>query len=265
MIAAIAETGRLVAIASGKGGVGKTWLSATLADGLARAGQRVLLVDWDFGLANLDVQLGLTPGCDMMQVLRRGQPISDAIINFVPRLDILAGSSGTGAMAGLDTETLDHLLAAVRTCAKDYDYVICDLAAGLDQGVRRMAATADLLLVVVTDEPTSLTDAYAVLKLHGRDGDAGRGEIIVNRAKSPPSGTRTYATLAHACTAFLGHTPPLAGVIRNDERVTDSIRRQTPLLTRHPNCPAAQDVEALVQRLLTCPHQPVQLARAFYA
>ena len=265
MIAALAETGRLVAIASGKGGVGKTWLSATLADGLARAGQRVLLVDWDLGLANLDVQLGLTPGCDLMQMLRRGQPIADAIINFAPRLDILAGSSGTGAMSGLDAETLDQLLTAVRICTKDYDYVICDLAAGLDRGVRRMAAAADLLLVLVTDEPTSLTDAYAVLKLHGRDGEAGRGEIIVNRAKSPPSGTRTYATLAQACQAFLGHTPPLAGIIRQDERVPDSIRRQTPLLTRHPNCLAAQDVEALVQRLLTYRRQPVQPDRASYA
>ena len=158
-----------------------------------------------------------------------------------------------------------ELTAAEIAIEKKYDYVICDLAAGLDHGVRRMAAAADLLLVVVTDEPTSLTDAYAVLKLHGRDGDAGRGEIIVNRAKSPPSGTRTYATLAHACKAFLGHTPPLAGIIRNDERVPDSIRRQTPLLTRHPNCLAAQDVEAVVQRLLTCPRQPVQLARASYA
>ena len=242
-------TGQTIAIASGKGGVGKTWLAVTLADGLARAGCRVLLVDWDLGLANLDVQLGLVPTCDLAQVLQQALPLQGAITSFAPRLDILAGSSGTGAISGLDPATLENLLSGIRDCATRYDYVICDLAAGLDQVVRRMAAYVDLLLVVVTDEPTSLTDAYAVLKLHCRDGDAGRGQIIVNRAKTPASGARTYATLSRACQAFLGHTPALAGIIRSDDRVPDSIRRQTPLLTRHPNSAAAQDVEAVVQTL----------------
>ena len=248
-------TGQIIAIASGKGGVGKTWFAVTLADGLSRAGHRVLLVDWDLGLANLDMQLGLAPNCDLARVLHQSLPLTDAIADFAPRLDILAGSSGTGAISRLDAAALENLLSGIRECASRYDYVICDLAAGLDQVVRRMAAYVDLLLVVVTDEPTSLTDAYAVLKQHGRDGDAGRGRIIVNRAKSAASGARTYATLSRACQAFLGHTPSLAGIIRSDERVPDSIRRQTPLLTRHPNSAAAQDVEAVV-RTLTRLHQP---------
>lgn len=250
-------TGQIIAIASGKGGVGKTWFAITLADALARSGQRVLLVDWDLGLANLDVQLGLVPQYDIAEVLHRGLPLADAVIQFATRLDIIAGSSGTGAISGLDPLALKNLLTGVRDCAHRYDYVICDLAAGLDHVVRRMAAYVDQLLVVVTDEPTSLTDAYAVLKLHGRDGDAGRSRIIVNRAKSPASGARTYTTLARACQAFLGHMPALAGIIRNDDRVSDSIRRQTPLLTRHPNSHAAQDVEAVVQTL-TRQRQPDQ-------
>lgn len=250
-------TAQIIAIASGKGGVGKTWFAVTLADALARSGPRVLLVDWDLGLANLDVQLGLMPHCDLAQVLHQGLSLADAIMHFAPRLDILAGSSGTGAISGLDAVGLENLLSGVRNCANRYDYVICDLAAGLDQVVRRMAAYVDLLMVVVTDEPTSLTDAYAVLKLHGRDGDAGRSRIIVNRAKSATSGARTYSILSRACQAFLGHTPALAGIIRSDERVPDSIRRQTPLLTRHPNSHAAQDVEAVVQTL-TRQRQPDQ-------
>ena len=243
-------TGQIIAVASGKGGVGKTWFAITLAHGLARSGQRVLLVDWDLGLANLDVQLGLMPQCDLAHVLHQGLPLVGAITHFAACLDILAGSSGTGAISGLDAALLESLLVGVRNCANRYDYVICDLAAGLDQMVRRMAAYVDQLMVVVTDEPTSLTDAYAVLKLHGRDGDAGRGRIIVNRAKSPLSGARTYATLSRACQAFLGHTPALAGIIRSDDRVPDCIRRQTPLLTRHPNSAAAKDVEAVVQALI---------------
>ena len=243
-------SGQIIAVASGKGGVGKTWFAATMADGLARAGHRVLLVDWDLGLANLDVQLGLVPRCDLAAVLHHGLPLASAITSFAPRLDILAGSSGTGAISGLPIIALDTLLSAVGDCAMRYDYVVCDLAAGLDHGVRRMAACADQLMVVVTDEPTSLTDAYAVLKLHGQDGDAQRGRVIVNRAKSPASGARTYATLSRACQAFLGHAPTLAGIIRRDDHVPDSIRHQTPLLTRHPNSHAAQDVEAVVQTLI---------------
>ncbi len=243
-------TGHIIAVASGKGGVGKTWFAITLAHGLARSGQRVLLVDWDLGLANLDVQLGLMPQCDLAQVLQQGLPLAGAITHFAACLDILAGSSGTGAISGLDAASLEILLDGVRSCADRYDYVICDLAAGLDHAVRRMAAYVDELMVVVTDEPTSLTDAYAVLKLHGRDGDAGRGRIVVNRAKSTSSGARTYATLSRACQAFLGHTPALAGIIRSDDHVPDCIRRQTPLFTRHPNSQAAQDVEAVVQALI---------------
>jgi flagellar biosynthesis protein FlhG len=143
------------------------------------------------------------------------------------------------------------VLAALRQAAAQYDHIILDLGAGLDQAVRRMAAFADLLLVVATEEPTSLTDAYAVLKLHAADRAAlpSEARIVVNQSTSRAGGERTYATLARACTAFLGHTPKLAGIIRRDDRVRDAIRRQTPLLARHPTAAAAEDVEAVARAL----------------
>jgi len=135
-----------------------------------------------------------------------------------------------------------------------YDYVVCDLAAGLDHGVRRMAACADQLMVVVTDEPTSLTDAYAVLKLRSQDHPEEANDadmrIVVNQARTAAAGAHTYETLRKACATFLGREPPLAGVIRHDPKVRDAIRRQTPLLSAHPNAAAAEDVTALAETLL---------------
>ena len=240
----------LIAIASGKGGVGKTWLAITLSHALARLGRRVLLFDADLGLANVDIQLGLTPAADLGAVIAGEVALAAAVQRHPAGFDILAGRSGSGTLAALAPATLETVLGALRGLAGAYDRVVLDLGAGLDPSVQRMAAFADLLLVVATEEPTSLTDAYAVLKLHSA---AARGEtarIVVNQAAPPSAGARTYGTLARACGAFLGRTPPCLGVIRRDDRVREAIRRQMPLLTRHPGSVAAADVEALAAALV---------------
>jgi flagellar biosynthesis protein FlhG len=239
----------IFAIASGKGGVGKTWLAITLSHALARAGRRVLLFDADLGLANVDIQLGLMPSTDLGGVVAGRGTLADAVLRHEAGFDILPGRSGSGALAALDPATLEGVLRGLRVLARGYHAVVLDLGAGLEPTVQRLAAFADTLLVVTTDEPTSLTDAYAVLKLHEA---ASRGEtarIVVNQASTHPAGERTYATLARASASFLGRTPPCAGVIRRDDRVREAIRRQALLLTRHPNSPAASDVEALAARL----------------
>jgi flagellar biosynthesis protein FlhG len=239
---------RFVAVASGKGGVGKTWLSITLSHALVRAGMRVLLLDADLGLANVDVQLGLTPRLDIASVISGRTNVAGAITRHeATGLDVLVGRSGSSALANLSAEALDMLLAQLRDETPGYDVVLLDLSAGIDRTMRRIAAWADRLLVVATDEPTSLTDAYAVLKLQTADRPDGDARIVVNQAQSTASGQQTYATLRRACVAFLHREPPLAGVIRHDPKVRDALRRQTPLLLRHPNSVAAQDVETLAR------------------
>jgi flagellar biosynthesis protein FlhG len=238
--------GKILAIASGKGGVGKTWFAVTLAHAFARAGRRPLLLDGDLGLANVDVQLGLNPVHDLGGVLA-GRVALDAATIAHPGggFEVLAGRSGSGALASLDDTALAAVLAALDRAAMLWNPVVVDLGAGLEAPQRRLAAAADTLLVVATEEPTSLTDAYAVLKLHARDAPGADARIVVNQATDAASGARTHATLARACETFLRRRIPLAGVIRRDPRVPEAIRRQAPLLTRHPNTAAAQDVEAI--------------------
>jgi flagellar biosynthesis protein FlhG len=240
----------MIVVASGKGGVGKTWFSISLAQALARQGRRVLLVDADLGLANIDVQLGIQPERDLVGVLsgklttiEAATPITNA------GFDVLAGRSGTGALASLSPAALETFMATLQGARQHWQDVVVDLGAGLDMAQRRIAAASDLLLVVATEEPTSMTDAYAVLKLHSMDNPKGISRIVVNMADDRASGQRTYEALRRAAGAFLKRDIPLAGVVRRDPKVRDAIRHQTPLMTRHPSASAALDIEAIVQTL----------------
>lgn len=248
-----APRGHVVAIASGKGGVGKTWLAISLAQALAESGAGpVLLVDADHGLANVDVQLGLEAPLDLHAVLAGRVGLAAAAVPHPAGFAVLRGQSGGTLVT--DPALLDRMLALVEEAASAWPLVLLDLAAGLGTTERRLAAAADTLLVVATAEPTSLTDAYAVLKLHRRDraasGDPGGGaRIVVNRAADRAGGMRTWSAIDRACSGFLGAGVPLAGIIRQDHRVPEAIRRQMPLLARHPASPAAEDVRRLAGTL----------------
>jgi len=240
----------ILAVASGKGGVGKTWFSISLAHALAKAGQRTLLFDGDLGLANIDVQLGVTPHRDLGSVIAGQTTMAQAVGHFDEGgFDILAGRSGSGNLATLAPSRLIALRSELTAVAQGYDRVVLDLGAGIERAVRVLVGRARTCLVVATDEPTSITDAYAFIKVAALDRLVDDIRIVVNMAGGARDGERTYATLRKACREFLKIEPPLAGIIRRDDHVKDCIRHQCSLLTRHPNTDAAHDVEAIATLL----------------
>jgi flagellar biosynthesis protein FlhG len=244
-------TPRLIAIASGKGGVGKTCLAIGLAQALVEGGDRVALVDGDLGLANVDVQLGLDPRHDLGDVLMGRCTAEAAIVHHAAGFAVLPGRSGSTALATLDRTGVAEVVTLLRRLPMDW--VVLDLGAGIGAAQRGLAAQADELIVIATEEPTSITDAYAVLKLHRRDAPGARAGLLVNMAAQP---ARVHAALDAACRGFLGHGLTLLGAVRRDPRVPAAIRAQTPLLTRHPNTPAAEDLRQIAAQL----HQARQAA-----
>ena len=240
----------IITIASGKGGVGKTWLAITLAQALARSGRRTLLFDGDLGLANVDVQLGLAPARDLGGVIAGRIPMADAVLPYDDGgFDVIAGQSGSGGLALLHPTRLEALRDDLVAVAGTYDDVVVDLGAGLEQSVRSLTVDGGRCLVVCTDEPTALTDAYAFIKVSARERPGLDLRVVVNMAPSEGEGERVYRTLRKVCENFLGISPPLAAVVRRDAHVRDAIRYQTTILTRHPTSLAAGDVERLAERL----------------
>lgn len=241
----------LLAVASGKGGVGKTWFSITLSHALTLAGRKALLFDGDLGLANVDVQLGMMPHRDLGTVLAGQTTLAEAATRYpAGGFDIIAGRSGTGSLAQIPPSKLAALRNDLALLSNSYDFVIMDMGAGIERTVRSFATQARACIVVTTDEPTAITDAYAFIKVTAMERPNADLRIVVNMASSIREGERTYGILLKACREFLKIEPELGGIIRRDQHVREAIRKQSSLLTRYPNTEAAQDIQAIAQRLI---------------
>ncbi len=249
--AARAKGRNMIAVASGKGGVGKTWFAITLAHTLAKKKVRTLLFDGDLGLANLDIQLGLMPKHDLGSVLTGRLTLNQAVLPFEDgEFDIIAGRSGSGGLANIASNRLQILGDDLALLAAGYDKVILDLGAGVERTVRQLTRSANSCLVLATNEPTSLTDAYAFIKITHMERPGADIKIVVNMANSIREGERTYNTLLKACEGFLKISPELLGVVRRDSKVAEAIRNQVSILTRSPNAEAVEDLDKIAVKLM---------------
>jgi flagellar biosynthesis protein FlhG len=244
-------TTHLTAIGSGKGGTGKTLIAVSLAHALAHQGERVLLCDADLGLSNAGVHLGVSETGDLGGLLAGRKTLKEAVARVAcgPRdgFDILAAPSGSGTLADASEATIDALLATLERAP--YDRVLIDLGAGIDNTVMRIAGHADDVILVVTPDPASLTDAYAFAKVLLRRTTTRVPQILVNMALNATEGRRIADALMASARAFLRATPVYLGHVPCDTRVPDAVRRQTPLLAAFPQAPAATAIEAIALKL----------------
>jgi flagellar biosynthesis protein FlhG len=239
-----------IAILSGKGGVGKTSIALNLAYALYRAGQRVLLMDCDLGLANLDVLLGVTPALGVEQMLLADANARDICLDIEPDgFSFIPAASGISGLGDHDAAIRSLFVEKLNPFAKEYGYLILDVGAGINTAVQNFAILAAMRVVVVTPEPTSLTDSYALMKVLAAKHGMRDFHVLVNQAESPEEEKAAYTRLAAACKRFLGFTPQRLGAIRHDPAVPDAVRRQKPLLLLKPGAKAAKDVIATAARL----------------
>ncbi|MBC8445406.1 MAG: cobyrinic acid a,c-diamide synthase, partial [Rhodospirillaceae bacterium] len=211
---------------------------------------RALLFDGDLALANLDIQLGLMPKHDLGSVIAGRLTLNQAVLTYEEgNFDIVAGRSGSGGLANIPVSRLQVLGDDLGLLSAAYDKVIIDLGAGVERTVRQLTQSVGTCIVVATDEPTSLTDAYAFIKVTHMERPGADLRIVINMANSTREGERTYNTLLKACEGFLKISPPLLGVIRRDNKVREAIKSQSSILTRFPNSEAATDVEQIAEKL----------------
>jgi flagellar biosynthesis protein FlhG len=242
---------RILAIASGKGGVGKTWLSISLGQALSRLNRRVLLIDCDVGLANVDVQLGLAPDLDSQHAFL-GEVAFSRVIKPLDSLgfDVVSGRARTGYLHGLDRPVVEWLLRELDQIASGYDVVILDLPTGIERGIRDLMLRADHQIIVTTTEPTALTDAYALIKATRSPAKKGVPGLVCNFAEHGQAGREALAGFVRVCDRFLNIKPNQLGVIRRDRRVPEAISRQTALLECYPRSDAARDIGTLAETYL---------------
>lgn len=252
---------RVVTIASGKGGVGKTNTAVNLCAALGLRGHRVVLLDADLGLANADVLCGLTPVRRLEEALPadRTTPrtLRELLLDAPGGFRLVPGSSGVARMADLPPPERRRLLHGLADLRRDADVVVIDAAAGLATGVTAFMQAADLSLVVTTPEPTAIADAYALVKCvagppdGGASGGGAAAALVVNQAKDAGEAGAVHARMDAVCRRFLGRELPLAGWIAHDPLVAQSVRARRPFVLAHPAGAATRGVEALAATLST--------------
>ena len=242
----------VLSVTSGKGGVGKTNLSVNLACCLARAGKRVVLLDADLGLANVDVLLGISPKYNLFHLLHEQVNLEDVVTKTPYGFSILPAPSGVSGMMRLSAGEKLALLGAMDGLDSSVEYLIVDTAAGINENVLYFNMATQERLVVVTPEPTSLTDAYAMIKVMQHNHDVNRFRVVINNATDPASGKDIFTRLYRACDHFLsGVSLDLVGVIPHDPIVRRAVIAQKPFTVLDSNAPASRAMYKLSETVQT--------------
>lgn len=237
---------RIVALTSGKGGVGKTFLSLNLAVSLATRGHSVWLLDGDMGLANVHVLLGIQPDFDISDALAGRCSLAQTLFVGPAGIKIIPGASGKRDMAEMDSLEMTRIVEAFGSLQPAADYMLIDTGAGIGKHVTALARLADAIVVVVRDEPASLADAYGLIKVMYQDFGSRSFEILVNDASTIRRGQQVFERLRQVALKFLGLDLSLLGIVPHEPAAMTATRRRETLVTAAPHSPAAGAILEIV-------------------
>lgn len=248
---------KVIAVTGGKGGVGKTNITLNMAVSLAKQGKRVLVLDADLGLANVDVLLGIRVTKNLSHVLSGECTLDEVIVVGPLGVMIIPATSGTQSMVELTVVEHAGLIQAFSSLQTPIDFLLIDTAAGISNMVLSFAQAAQDIVLVVCDEPTSITDAYAVIKLLSKDHDAFKFKIVANMVRSFKEGNDLFIKLTRVTDRFLDVSLELIGCVPFDTNVRQAVRKQKLVIEEFPNTPASIALGLLANKVLTWPI-PVQ-------
>ena len=243
------RTARVLAVTSGKGGVGKTNIAVNCGIELARMGWRIIILDVDLGLANIDVVMDLNARYNLGHVIRGEKKISDILVTTGGAVSVVPGGSGLVELANLTDGQRNNLIRSFDTLSSMADILIVDTAAGVSRNVIGFASAADEVIVVATPEPTSITDAYATIKLLIRANFKGKIDLVVNMAANSTEANRVAARIVKVAMQFLRARVYYIGYIERDQAVVAAVQRRRPFVIEQPRSRAAAQVRRLVTRL----------------
>ncbi len=240
---------RVISVTSGKGGVGKSSVVANLALALAAKGERVLLLDGDFGLANLDIMLDLKPRGNIHHVLTGECDTRDILVRVAPNVDMLPASSGALDMTQLGDDKKTKLIDILQSLENSYDVLLIDTGAGISEDVTWLNATAGEIIVVATPEPTSIADAYALIKVVNQKHKIKDFHLLVNQARSEAEAIRVYQQITGVSDRFLNVSIDYLGHVLWDDLWTYAVRQRKPIVSAYPSSNAAKNFSALADTL----------------
>ncbi len=241
---------RIIAITSGKGGVGKTNMAVNLSIALSRMGKRVVLLDADLGTANADLLCNLPAGaCNLSHVIAGRRTLSETIVNAPGGFRMIPGASGLAQVAALQEFERARLVRDMRQLENDTDIIIVDTGAGVSPNVLSFAAGADQQIVVTTPEPTAIADAYAVIKSVHRQSDEHDFRLIVNMARSKSEATAVFERIDGVCRRFLNLHLWYAGYVLHDPAVGRAVRKRQPFLLESPRCDASLCLQQIARKM----------------
>ena len=259
---------RVITVTSGKGGVGKTSISINLAIQLTRLGKRVVVFDADFGLANIEVMLGVRPQYNLADMMFRGKDLADIITQGEEGISFISGGSGIQELASMNREQVMFLTSRLIALDKYADVIIVDTGAGISDSVLEFVLASTEVLLVATPEPTSITDAYALLKALNRKEEFVKEhtsiKMISNRVKNDAEGQNVYEKMSVVSEKFLNIPITYLGPVPMDEQISKAVMRQKPVSVINPDAPASKAIKQIAEKLLELETEEVSDKRGMF-